>query len=85
MSESAGIGSAIVEGLATHGAKVYMGARSEGRAKAAIKKIEDAHPEVKEKGLVVWLALDLTEPKDVLRSAQDFMRREKRLDIIGIN
>ena len=61
-----------------------MGARSEERATAAIKKIEDAHADVKEKGLVVWLPLDLTEPKDVVKSAEDFMGRENRLDIIGI-
>ncbi|MCJ1400500.1 hypothetical protein MMC11_003706 [Xylographa trunciseda] len=82
---NAGIGAAIVEGLATNGAKVYMGARSEERAKAAIKKIEDAHPGVKEKGLVVWLPLDLTEPEDVVKSAKDFMSREKRLDIVVNN
>ncbi|MCJ1437287.1 hypothetical protein MMC27_006673 [Xylographa pallens] len=82
---SAGIGAAIVESLATHGAKVYMGARSEERANAAIKKIEDAHADVKEKRLVVWLPLDLTEPKDVVKSAEDFMGKEKRLDIIVNN
>ncbi|MCJ1473013.1 hypothetical protein MMC13_001662 [Lambiella insularis] len=82
---NAGIGAAIVEGLAAHGAKVYMGARSEERAKAAIEKIQDAHPEVKQKGLVVWLPLDLTEPSDVIKSADDFMGREKRLDILVNN
>ncbi|MCJ1377607.1 hypothetical protein MMC17_000702 [Xylographa soralifera] len=82
---NAGIGAAIVEGLATHGAKVYMGARSDERANAAIKKIEDAHPEVKEKRSVIWLPLDLTEPKDVVKSAEDFMGREKRLDIVVNN
>jgi NAD(P)-dependent dehydrogenase (short-subunit alcohol dehydrogenase family) len=80
---STGIGYAIVEQLAAHGAKVYLGARSEKRARAAIKKIEDAHPEVRKNGLVIWLPLDLTEPADVIESAKDFMRREQRLDILG--
>ena len=83
MIESAGIGWGVVEQLAAHGAKVYMGARSEERAKAAIKKIEDAHPTVKEKKLVIWLPLDLTEPKDVIASTKDFMSREEKLDILG--
>jgi len=79
---NAGIGAAIVEQLVAHGAKVYLGARSEERAKAAIKKIEDAHPEVKEKGLLVWLPLDLTEPSGVVKSAKSFMEKEERLDIL---
>lgn len=61
-----------------------MGARSEERAKAAIKKIEDTLPEIKDKGLVVWLPLDLTNPSDVIKSAEDFMGLEKRLDILGV-
>lgn len=80
---STGIGYAIVEQLAAHGAKVYLGARSEKRALAAIKQIEDVFPEVKKKGSVIWLPLDLTEPADVIESAKDFMRREQRLDILG--
>ena len=60
-----------------------MGARSEERAKAAIQKIENAHPIVKERNSVVWLPLDLTEPKDVVASAKDFMNREEKLDILG--
>lgn len=83
VGQSTGIGYAIVEQLAAHGAKVYLAARSEGRAKAAIKGIEDAHPQVKEEGLVVWLRLDLTEPADVVESAKVFIGREQRLDILG--
>ena len=81
--QSAGIGWGIVEQLAAHGARVYMGARSEERAKTAIEKIENAHPTVKERNLVIWLPLDLTEPKDVVASAKDFMSREETLDILG--
>jgi NAD(P)-dependent dehydrogenase (short-subunit alcohol dehydrogenase family) len=80
---STGIGYAIVEQLAAHGAKVYLGARSEKRALAAIKQIENTHPEVKKNELVIWLPLDLTEPADVIESAKDFMRKEQRLDILG--
>jgi NAD(P)-dependent dehydrogenase (short-subunit alcohol dehydrogenase family) len=83
IEQSTGIGYAIVEQLTTHGAKVYLGARSEERAKAAIKKIEDAHPQVKEEGRVLWLKLDLTEPVDVIESAKVFMGREQKLDILS--
>ncbi|TKA63257.1 hypothetical protein B0A49_09162 [Cryomyces minteri] len=46
---NAGIGSAIVEQLAIHGAKVYLGARSAEKAEDAIRKIETEHLEVREK------------------------------------
>ena len=80
---SAGIGESIVEQLSVHGAKVYLGARSKERAEAAIQRIEDAYPHVREKNLVIWLPLDLTEPADVVQSAQEFMKREEKLDILG--
>ena len=82
-ARSAGIGAIIVEHLAVHGAKVYLGARSKERAEAAIQRIEEAHPQVRENSLVIWLPLDLTEPADVVKSAQDFMKREEKLGILG--
>ena len=81
---SAGIGAEIVEQLAAHGAKVYLGARSKERAEAAIERIEQAHPDVREKSLLIWLPMDLLEPVDIVKSAQEFMRREEKLDMLGM-
>ncbi|KAL9118216.1 MAG: hypothetical protein Q9187_005240, partial [Circinaria calcarea] len=80
---NAWIGLEITKTLATHGAKVYMGARSKERAKEAIGRIKRAHLEVRNNGNLIWLPLDLTYPADVVRSAKDFMAREKRLEILS--
>ena len=80
---SAGIGFEITKQFAARGAKVYLGARSEQRAKKAIQRIEEAHPEVRKNGNLIWLPLDLTHPANVIKSAEDFMGREQRLDILS--
>ncbi|KAH9910687.1 NAD-P-binding protein [Epithele typhae] len=76
---NAGIGYADCFHLARKGAKVYMGARSEERAQAAIAQLEEAGVE---KGKVEWLDLDLTYPKKVKAAAEGFMEKESRLDIL---
>jgi NAD(P)-dependent dehydrogenase (short-subunit alcohol dehydrogenase family) len=77
------MGYTIAEHLALHGAKVWMGARSESRAKDAIQIYEQTHAEIKSKGQIVWLPLDLTSPRDVAKSAKLFLSLEERLDILG--
>ena len=62
---------------------MYLGARSEERAKAAIRRIEEQYPHVKDEKNVLWLPLDLAEPASIVRSAKDLMARETRLDILG--
>ena len=81
---SAGIGYATVRNLARGGAKVYLAARNEERAKAAIHKL-------KQEGLgsrngdVHWLKLDLSDPKVAKESALQFAAKEKRLDVLVNN
>jgi len=70
--------------LALHGAKVYLGARTDKKATAAIARLETDNPSLKGRGLVVWLPLDLTRPADVKKSAENFLAKEERLDILGI-
>ncbi|KAI6008629.1 NAD(P)-binding protein [Pisolithus marmoratus] len=72
-----GIGYGTVEHLARRGAKVYMAARSKEKAEAAITKLKDAGLEQ-----VVWLELDLSDPRNAKRAAQEFMSKENRLDIL---
>jgi len=75
-----GLGYATVEFLARKGAKVYMAARSEKRALDAIKQLE---AEGIEKGQVEWLCLDLSDLRKAKDAAEEFLKREKRLDILG--
>lgn len=79
---SSGIGYTTVQNLARHGAKVYIGARSEERAKAAIERLraEGLEPG---NGELEWLALDLSDPRKVKESAEAFLGKEDRLDILG--
>lgn len=79
---SSGIGFTTVQNLARHGAKVYIGARSEERAKAAIERLraEGLEPG---NGELEWLALDLSDPRKVKESAEAFLEKEDRLDILG--
>ncbi|KAJ6579605.1 NAD(P)-binding protein [Mycena vulgaris] len=77
-----GVGYATVQMLARKGAKVYIGARDEGRAAAAIKQLksEDIND-----GSVHWLKLDLSDPREARRAANGFLEKEQRLDILVNN
>ncbi|KAI0635316.1 NAD-P-binding protein [Trametes polyzona] len=81
---NSGIGLATVQHLARHGAKVYIGARSEERAKAAIERLrtEGLQPG---NGELEWLDLDLSDPRKAKQSAEAFLAKEKRLDILVNN
>lgn len=63
------------------GAKVYMATRDEERAKEALARVER---EGREPGLgqVIWHELDLKDPRDAKTSAERFMEKETRLDIL---
>jgi NAD(P)-dependent dehydrogenase (short-subunit alcohol dehydrogenase family) len=64
------------------GAKVYLAARNESRATEAIKNLtaEGLGPG---NGEIVWLQLDLSDIRGTKLAAEDFLRKEKRLDILG--
>ncbi|KAF7313843.1 Protein kinase domain-containing protein [Mycena chlorophos] len=79
---NAGIGYTTIQMLARQGAKVYMGARDEGRAMAAIKKLE---AEGTGAGSVHWLKLDLSTVCATVSAAEEFKTKETRLDILVNN
>lgn len=79
---STGIGLATVQHLARAGAKVYLAARNESRATGAMAQL-DAEGFAPGNGEVVWLKLDLSDPRDAKKSAEEFLKREERLDILG--
>ena len=76
---STGIGLETVRHLARAGAKVYLAARNESRAAGALEQLE--HDGLN--GEVIWLKLDLSDPRDAKKAADDFLRKERRLDILG--
>ncbi|KAH9941219.1 NAD(P)-binding protein [Epithele typhae] len=78
---SQGIGYATVQHLARKGAKVYMASRSESLAKEAILRLhrEGLGPG---NGEVEYLSLDLGDPRKTKASAEAFLAKEKRLDIL---
>ena len=80
-ANSSGIGYTTAEQLARHGAKVYVAARSEAKAHAAIEKIY-ANDKVKA-GRLIFLPLDLADLDSVAKAAEIFLNREDRLDILG--
>lgn len=79
---STGIGYYTVKHLASRGAKVYLAARNESKATGAIAQLESEGlgPGF---GQVEWLNLDLTDPRKAKAAAEEFLKKETRLDILG--
>ncbi|TDL29008.1 NAD-P-binding protein [Rickenella mellea] len=78
---NSGIGFATVQQLARKGAKVYLAARNESKATGAIARLE-AEGLGPGNGEIVWLKLDLSDPKATKAAADVFLSKEKRLDIL---
>jgi len=57
-----------------------MAARDEGRALAAIQQLKDE--EIGD-GSVHWLNLNLSNPRLAKKAGDEFLKLEKRLDILG--
>ncbi|KAL5049497.1 hypothetical protein BDW71DRAFT_176023 [Aspergillus fruticulosus] len=70
-----GVGFHTVEELAKHGARVYMGARSPGKAEAAIDKIRADTPTAD----VHFLHMDLMNLQSVVAAAKQFEEKESKL------
>jgi enoyl-[acyl-carrier-protein] reductase (NADH) len=82
ISFSAGLGYENTTELAKHGAKVYLAARSESKAQAAIEKLYSEHPNIK-KGNLIFLPLDLADLDSVVNAVESFTSQEQRLDILS--
>jgi NAD(P)-dependent dehydrogenase (short-subunit alcohol dehydrogenase family) len=76
------MGFAIVEQLALHGAKVYMAARNESKAKRAIQQYETSHG-TDTKGSIIWFPINLSSIKDIHRAIGELLLREQKLHILG--
>ncbi|KAJ8508200.1 hypothetical protein ONZ45_g9512 [Pleurotus djamor] len=81
---SSGIGFASLQHLCRKGAKVYMATPDEDQTKEALERVEKAG---REPGLgeVFWHELDLKDPKTAKDSAERFLQKENRLDLLVNN
>ncbi|EED80526.1 predicted protein, partial [Postia placenta Mad-698-R] len=77
---NSGVGFATILHLARHGAKVYMAARNEQRATAAIERLRAAGLGPGN-GEVIWLPLDYSDPRLAKAAAEELMEKEDRLDL----
>ncbi|KAK2592101.1 short-chain alcohol dehydrogenase [Conoideocrella luteorostrata] len=80
---SGGVGKELVSILYKHNAKIYVAARSKGKAIAAITDIEQQHPS--SGGRLIFLPLDLGDLTTIRQSAEEFLRKESRLDVLWLN
>ncbi|KAI0089970.1 NAD(P)-binding protein [Irpex rosettiformis] len=77
---NAGIGRETVKALLTKNAKVYVAARNRGKTLPVIDELK------KETGNeALFLSLDLADLKKVKASAEEFLRKEKKLHILFNN
>ncbi|CRK40935.1 hypothetical protein BN1708_008386 [Verticillium longisporum] len=70
--------------LALRGAKVYMAARTESKARNAISEILADNPDVRNEQ-IVWVGLNLSDLKTVVDAANYVKANESRLDIVVNN
>ncbi|EIM89867.1 NAD-P-binding protein [Stereum hirsutum FP-91666 SS1] len=82
---NSGIGFETALQLAKRGAKVYLGCRSESRAKDAIARMCKAAPGLDLEDRLVWLPLDLSVMKLAKKAGEELLSKETRLDILVNN
>jgi retinol dehydrogenase-12 len=78
-----GVGKELAQILYSHGAKVYIAARSEEKANAAIASIKSSFPA--SKGELIFLKLDLGDLSTIKASAEEFLSKEDTLDVLWNN
>ncbi|KAH8807806.1 hypothetical protein F5884DRAFT_704123 [Xylogone sp. PMI_703] len=80
---SSGVGKQLAQILYSHDAKVYVAARSREKADSAIADIKTAFPG--SGGGLVFLHLDLNDLTTIKKSAEEFLSKETRLDVLWNN
>jgi len=77
---NAGVGKETAKALLSHNAKVYIGARSEDKAKSAITELKEQTGKE-----AIFLKLDLADLKSVKASVKEFTSKEKELHVLFNN
>jgi retinol dehydrogenase-12 len=80
---NSGVGKETAQILYSKNAKVYMMARSEEKTKQAIASIKASVPN--SSGELIFIRLDLADLSSIEASADEFLRREHKLDILFNN
>lgn len=80
---SAGVGKELARLLYSHHATVYVAARSSEKANTAISWMQEQHPD--SKGTLHYLHLDLNDLEGIKPSAEAFLAKESRLDVLFNN
>ncbi|KAH8819442.1 short-chain dehydrogenase [Xylogone sp. PMI_703] len=78
-----GLGKELAQILYSKNAKVYIAARSEEKAKAAIEELQKASPS--SKGQLIFLHLDLNDLTTIKASVQEFLSKENKLHVLFNN
>ncbi|OCB92045.1 NAD-binding protein [Sanghuangporus baumii] len=81
---TSGIGYTTTQQLLRKGATVYLAARNEEKAKSCIERLK-AEGLGPGNGKPVFHRLSLDDPRDAKASAEGFLKREERLDILVNN
>ncbi|RMZ80751.1 hypothetical protein DV738_g2629, partial [Chaetothyriales sp. CBS 135597] len=80
---TSGVGESLVGILYSKHAKVYLAARSASKADKTIHDIKTQHPT--SKGQLVFLHLDLNDLSTIKTSANEFLAKESKLDVLWNN
>jgi NAD(P)-dependent dehydrogenase (short-subunit alcohol dehydrogenase family) len=78
-----GLGNEVTRILYSKNAKVYMMGRSEEKSQEAITDIKKSFPH--STGDLIYIHLDLADLSTIKMSANDFLRRESKLDVLFNN
>ncbi|KAI1214562.1 putative short-chain dehydrogenase [Annulohypoxylon truncatum] len=78
-----GVGKELARILYSKNAKVYIAARSQDKANRAIEEISNSFPT--SKGGLVFLKLDLSDLTTIKASADEYLAKETRLDVLFNN
>ncbi|KXJ87965.1 short-chain dehydrogenase, partial [Microdochium bolleyi] len=80
---SSGVGKELVGILYGSNAKIYIATRSQSRCKTAMDEIRAAHPH--SRGELVFLSLQLDDLTTIKATAEQFLSKESRLDVLWNN
>lgn len=80
---TSGLGKNLASILYQRNGSVYIAARSAEKAKTTIQELKGLHPN--STGQLNYIHLDLSDLSTIKSSADDFLRRESRLDVLWNN
>ncbi|KAI9716695.1 MAG: hypothetical protein M1812_005233 [Candelaria pacifica] len=87
---ASGCGYEVAKALYNLNGRVYIAGRSKKNAEVAIAEMRESHPAADQtvqggKGELFFLQLDLADLSTIRTSAEEFLRKEDRLDVIWHN